>query len=187
MSIPWRGRSIAWKVMIEDTLKKFSVSECSIKINLDDHPKKGHFNFCRPINNNKGYFIIPNFRFTHDSIIHDYKWLNDDCEGVKWEDTKSFIFENDTLPFEDKKNSFFFSGRPLYKIDNNEWGYDLDYLLSGYLNMHPNYVVIMRDLQISMKNRFFLIEKIFESKSPYNYFNQELINKLITIYKNNIL
>tara|TARA_B100000787_G_scaffold60652_1_gene44285 strand:- start:9427 stop:9948 length:522 start_codon:yes stop_codon:yes gene_type:complete len=108
VSIPWRGRSIAWKVMIEDTLKIFSVSDCSIKINLDDHPKKGHFNFCRPINNNKGYFIIPNFRFTHDSIIHDYKWLNDDCEGVKYEDTKSFIFENDTLPFEDKKKSFFF-------------------------------------------------------------------------------
>tara|TARA_B100000787_G_scaffold60652_1_gene44282 strand:+ start:7112 stop:8125 length:1014 start_codon:yes stop_codon:yes gene_type:complete len=77
--------------------------------------------------------------------------------------------------------------KPLYKNDNNEWGYDLDYLLSGYLKMHPNYVVIMRDLQISMKNRFFLIEKIFESKSQYNYFNQEIINKLITKYKNKIL
>ena len=111
VSIPWKQRSIAWKVMIEDTLKNFSVSDCSIKINLDDKPKKGHFNFCRPTNNNKGVFLIPNFRFTNDNLMNNYQVkLDNNCEGVKWEDTKSYIFENDTLPFEDKKKMFFFAG-----------------------------------------------------------------------------
>ena len=42
--------------------------------------------------------------------------------------------------------------KPIYKNNENTWSYDLDYLLSGYLKMHPNYVVKMRDLDISMKN-----------------------------------
>ena len=45
--------------------------------------------------------------------------------------------------------------KPIYKNNENTLSYDLDYLLSGYLKMHPNYVVKMRDLDISMKNRFF--------------------------------
>lgn len=77
--------------------------------------------------------------------------------------------------------------KPNYKKDDNEWGYDLDYLLSGYLKMHPNYIASMRDLHISMKNRFFLIEKMIEKNFQYNYFNKEIINQLIEEYKNDIM
>tara|TARA_Y100000741_G_scaffold62485_2_gene44319 strand:- start:51796 stop:52728 length:933 start_codon:yes stop_codon:yes gene_type:complete len=106
----WEQRSLAWNVMIQDTLKVFPVKDCKLKINLSDQPRKGHFNLCRPINNNKGYFLLPNFRFTNDNLMHNYIWKRENCDGVRWEDTKSFIFANDTIPFEGKKNMFFYAG-----------------------------------------------------------------------------
>jgi 4-hydroxy 2-oxovalerate aldolase len=76
--------------------------------------------------------------------------------------------------------------KPIFKVEENNWGYDLDYLLSGYLKMHPNYIVKMRDLNISMKNRLYLIEKI---NKDYNYklFDINIINNLIKEFKNNLL
>ena len=69
------------------------------------------------------------------------------------------------------------------KTSENYWGYDLDYLLSGYLKMHPNYIVKMRDLEISMKNRFFLIEKMIEKKIEFNYFDIKIVNSLVEEFK----
>lgn len=77
--------------------------------------------------------------------------------------------------------------KPIYKTNENYWGYDIDYLLSGHLKMHPNYIVKMRDLEISIKNRFFLIEKMIEKKIEYNYFDKEIINILVEEYKNVLL
>tara|TARA_Y100000389_G_scaffold193698_1_gene222763 strand:- start:11920 stop:12264 length:345 start_codon:yes stop_codon:yes gene_type:complete len=77
--------------------------------------------------------------------------------------------------------------KPIYKCNENKWGYDLDYLLSGYLQMHPNYVVKMRDLDISMKNRFFLIRQLEERKYDYKYFDIEIMNTIIEEYKNQLL
>ncbi len=77
--------------------------------------------------------------------------------------------------------------KPIYKTNENYWSYDLDYLLSGYLKMHPNYIVKMRDLEISMKNRFFLIEKMIEKKIEYNYFDIKIINSLVEEFKNILL
>ena len=77
--------------------------------------------------------------------------------------------------------------KPIYRISENYWSYDIDYLLSGYLKMHPNYIVKMRDLKISMKNRFFLIEKMIEKKIKYNYFDIDVIFDLIKEYKNLLL
>lgn len=77
--------------------------------------------------------------------------------------------------------------KPFYNKNDNYWGYDLDYLLSGYLKMHPNYIVKMRQLNISMKNRFFLIEKLVEKKVEYTYFNINAINLLIKDYKDALL
>ena len=73
--------------------------------------------------------------------------------------------------------------KPIYKSSENTWGYDVDYLLSGYLKMHPNFITVMRDLDISMKNRFFLIEKMIETKMDYHYFDKETITQLIEGYK----
>ena len=50
-----------------------------------------------------------------------------------------------------------------------------------------NYIVKMRQLNISMKNRFFLIEKLVEKKVEYTYFNINAINLLIKDYKDALL
>lgn len=76
--------------------------------------------------------------------------------------------------------------KPIYKKDENNWGYDLDYLLSGYLKMHPNYIVKMRDLNISMKNRFFLIE-ILKENYQFSLFDKNIINELIEKNKEKLL
>ena len=77
--------------------------------------------------------------------------------------------------------------KPIYNNIENKWGYELDYLLSGYLNMHPNYIGKMRDLNISMVNRFFLIEKMIEKKLKYNYFDIRIIDSLVEEFKNELL
>jgi 4-hydroxy 2-oxovalerate aldolase len=76
--------------------------------------------------------------------------------------------------------------KPIYKIEENNWGYDLDYLLSGYLQMHPNYIVKMRELNILMKNRFFLI-KILKENFNYKTFDKNIIYELIEKYKEKLL
>jgi len=67
--------------------------------------------------------------------------------------------------------------KPIYKINENYWGYDLDYLMSGFLKMHPGYVVHMRELNIDMVNRILLLKEI---KNNYNYesFDKKIFNDL---------
>jgi 4-hydroxy 2-oxovalerate aldolase len=50
--------------------------------------------------------------------------------------------------------------KPHYKILENKWGYDLDYLMSGFLKIHPNYVVKMRELNVCMCDRFDILHNI---------------------------
>ena len=76
--------------------------------------------------------------------------------------------------------------KPIYKCDENHWGYDLDYLLSGYLKMHPNYIVKMRDLNINMENRFILI-KLLKENYNYKLFDKEIMEELIYKYRDIIL
>ena len=64
----------------------------------------------------------------------------------------------------------------------NSWGYDLDYLLSGYLSIHPNYVSKMRDMEIDMSNTFKLLQKI-KSQNEHKYFNKDFLLNLVD--KNN--
>jgi len=40
--------------------------------------------------------------------------------------------------------------KPYYKRSYNEWGYDIDFFISGLLKIHPNYVVKMRDNNYSI-------------------------------------
>jgi 4-hydroxy 2-oxovalerate aldolase len=76
--------------------------------------------------------------------------------------------------------------KPIYKCSENSWGYDLDYLLSGYLKMHPNYVVKMRDLNITMNNRLFLIE-ILRNNYNCTTFDKNIISELINLHKEKLL
>jgi 4-hydroxy 2-oxovalerate aldolase len=59
-----------------------------------------------------------------------------------------------------------------------KWGYDLDYLFSGYLKIHPNYVSKMRDLEIDMKTRLFLLSMVENGR----YFNIDNMFYLIQKY-----
>ena len=60
----------------------------------------------------------------------------------------------------------------------NTWGYDLDYLLSGYLSIHPNYVSKMRDMKIDMSNIFKLLQEI-KSQNEHKYFNKDFLLNLV--------
>lgn len=66
------------------------------------------------------------------------------------------------------------------------WGYDLDYLLSGYLQIHPNYVVKMRDLDISFENRFILLKIIYETNKG-KFFEKDFLEKLVFKNKNQLI
>lgn len=66
----------------------------------------------------------------------------------------------------------------IYNSDDNVWGYELDYLVSGFLKIHPNYIVKMRELKLSMEKRLLLINKIVK-EYDYKYFNSQIINELI--------
>ena len=72
--------------------------------------------------------------------------------------------------------------KPIYKLDENMWSYDIDYLLSGLFKMHPNYVIKLRDLNINMINRFFLI-KIIKDEHNSSFFDKNIIPDLIEQYK----
>jgi 4-hydroxy 2-oxovalerate aldolase len=75
--------------------------------------------------------------------------------------------------------------KKIYEVKENKWGYDLDYLLSGYLNIHPNYISLLRDLDINMLKRFNIIKHIYLNLE-YNYFNKDVIMSYLLENKNNI-
>lgn len=66
----------------------------------------------------------------------------------------------------------------IYSGSNNKdyttWGYDLDYLLSGYLCIHPNYVAKLRELDILMESRLNILIKIY-SNYDYKYFDLSVL------------
>jgi 4-hydroxy 2-oxovalerate aldolase len=76
--------------------------------------------------------------------------------------------------------------KPIYKHENT-WGCDLDFLLSGFLKMHPNHISLMRDLNITMENRFYIIEQMIKDKYDYKFFNKSLFTEFIKKYNNYLL
>lgn len=75
--------------------------------------------------------------------------------------------------------------RTFYKNVIN-WGYDLDYLLSGHLQIHPNYVSKMRDMDISFKNRFDLL-KIIYSENKGKFFEKNYLETIVFKNKKNLI
>lgn len=95
--------------------------------------------------------------------------------------TELVVINNNTLNIDNVIDFFNFIQnyiKKIYKLENNVWGYDLDFILSGFHKMHPNYIVCMRDLNISMNNRFFLIQELVKNNC-HKYFNKNHINDLI--------
>lgn len=67
-----------------------------------------------------------------------------------------------------------------------KWGYDLDYLLSGHLQIHPNYVSKMRDMDISFENRFNLLKIIYETHMG-KLFDKNIMESLIFKNKKDLI
>ena len=76
--------------------------------------------------------------------------------------------------------------KKLYSNNINSWGYDLDFFISGLFNLHPNYIVKMREFNISFNNLIFLIKLILENKKEA-YFDLDYINEIIREYNNKLL
>ena len=75
--------------------------------------------------------------------------------------------------------------KQFYENNENKWGYDLDYLLSGYFKMHPNFISKMRDLNICMMDRFKLI-LIINNECDASMFNNNLFMDIIDEHKNQL-
>lgn len=61
---------------------------------------------------------------------------------------------------------------------STSWGYDLDYLFTGLLGIHPNYVVKMREKNVSFHNMLFLLKHIFKMKK-HAYFDLGFLEDLL--------
>ena len=58
--------------------------------------------------------------------------------------------------------------KPYYKSNYNEWGYDIDFFVSGLLKIHPNYVVKMRDNNytvLKIINTLFYLNENYKEES----------------------
>lgn len=66
----------------------------------------------------------------------------------------------------------------IYGIQFNKWGYDLDFLISGHLNIHPNYIVKMRDNGFILKDILIKLLNLKDHKI-LRYFSIEKYEKLV--------
>ena len=73
-----------------------------------------------------------------------------------------------------------------YNLNKNNWGYDLDFLISGIFKIHPNYIDKFREINITFSNLVYLINIILEDKKE-NYYDNEYINNLIKKYNDLLL
>jgi hypothetical protein len=85
---------------LADVLRVYKVPNCTLNINMDDHPREGAFNFCRTRGNAK-QFLIPNSRFSLDDTIPPPA-----SSGIKafqnFDDEVAYVRSLDTTPFQSK-------------------------------------------------------------------------------------
>lgn len=83
-----------------------------------------------------------------------------------------------------------FIDKYLFKLFNNNintnWGYDLDYFLSGLFKIHPNYINKFRQINLSLSHKIMLIQKILNDKKQAT-FSLEYINNIINELNNDLL
>lgn len=88
------------------------------------------------------------------------------------------------LLVEDKYNILYFIEKYIKEIyeTQNKWGYDTDYILSGSLKIHPNYVSQLRDLKINSKDRLNILKYIYEH-IEYKYYNKDKLIHLVKKFR----
>ena len=70
--------------------------------------------------------------------------------------------------------------KPLF--GNNNWGYDLLYLISAHFNCHPNYISKLNDYNINDIELIWNIIKDIFDNGFNNYFHKEYFDKIIYKY-----
>ena len=101
-------------------------------------------------------------------LVLNYKKIN-----------KKFIIK--TILFIDKYLKTIFNNNV-----QTQWGYDLDYFLSGIFKVHPNYINKFREISISLNNKIFLIQKIIDD-NKHSVFSKEYISNIIDKYNDALL
>lgn len=83
-----------------------------------------------------------------------------------------------------------FINKYILKFYNNKsiinWGYNLDYFMSGLFQIHPNYINKFRDINISFDNVILMIENII-SDNKESYFDIQYLDNLINKYNDLIV
>lgn len=96
--------------LISDTLKRYTIKDGIININIGDIPKEGMFNFCREIN--KEFFLLPNFRFLNDDVI-----ISENKTFNNFEEQTVYLSELSKLhDYNLKINKVYFSGGVSKKV-----------------------------------------------------------------------
>lgn len=100
----WPVRKKQFLQMIQNCLRKHTIHDVVININMGDFPVKHVFNFCRKIGDNM-CFLIPNHRFTMDDTIIDGKRFD------TYDTQKQHILRIDH-PFRIKYNKIYMNCQP---------------------------------------------------------------------------
>lgn len=83
-----------------------------------------------------------------------------------------------------------FIDKHIYPLFNNNtntnWGYDLDYFLSGILKIHPNYINKFRQIDITLSKKILLLSRIIDD-NKHTMFSLEYVNSLIKEYNDFLL
>lgn len=93
---PHATRKIQYIELIKRVLERYELEDCIVKINLNDHPIKGCFGFCR-VKGDKECYLLPNHRFTNDDITLD----KDETQFKTFDEQREFI-RNKTKKYEKK-------------------------------------------------------------------------------------
>jgi hypothetical protein len=99
--------------LLKNTLKKYTVKDCYVNIQIRDVPVKGYFNFCRNIDNNTDFFLLPNHRFQTDDTQ-----ILDEINNTETYDEEKALLQSNDIPFETKENSIYTSSSFQYARTN---------------------------------------------------------------------
>lgn len=147
---------------------KSSLSNSNIGIHLHNNMNNAFTNYSCLINN-----------FLNDNIIVD-STLFGMGRGAGNLQTELLLLNNDQKLIFKIIEFIYLYIKPYYKTINNEWGYDLDFLISGLYKIHPNYVVKLREFNFSTLK---IIKILFLLYNNYNneskILNIELLNCII--------
>jgi len=143
-------RTKQYTKLMENTLKKHTVKDCYVNININDVPREGYFNFSRELNNGR-QFLLPNHRFTIDDIKID----KDNTKFANFDEQVNFIRSKQPA-FNKKISKIFTSCLPqVNKIDYFKYAIEEENreFCDGYLWIGSSHGTIKADKLLINKLR----------------------------------